>query len=113
MTVKPNPYPTQDGGNAKAIMNLRDVAMFDGSAMTDGYAGAIAQIGVRAQSAIYSAQVSSGLATSAKSAATSVSGVNLDEEAANLLQYQQAYQASSKMIQIAQTIFTTLMQNLQ
>ena len=113
MTVEPNPYPTQDGGNATAIMNLRDVATFDGSALTDGYAGAIAQIGVRAQSAIYSAQVSSGLATSAQSAATSVSGVNLDEEAANLLQYQQAYQASSKMIQIAQSIFTTLIQNLQ
>ena len=39
-------------------------------------------------------------------------GVNLDEEAANLLQYQQAYQASAKMIQIAQNIFDTLIQNL-
>ena len=113
MTVKANPYPTQDGGNAKAILDLRDVAMFDGAATTDGYAGMLGQIGVRAQSAIYSAQVSNGLATSAQSASTSVSGVNLDEEAANLLQYQQAYQASSKMIQISQTIFTTLIQNLQ
>ena len=37
---------------------------------------------------------------------TSVAGVNLDEEAAKLLQYQQAYQASAKMIQIAQNILT-------
>ncbi|MDC7691592.1 flagellar hook-associated protein FlgK [Vogesella indigofera] len=37
------------------------------------------------------------------------SGVNLDEEAANLLRYQQAYQASSKVIQVAQEMFRTLL----
>jgi flagellar hook-associated protein 1 FlgK len=42
----------------------------------------------------------------------SVAGVNLDEEAAKLLQYQQAYQASGKMLQIAQSIFDSLLQNL-
>ena len=41
-----------------------------------------------------------------------MSGVNLDEEAARLIQFQQAYQASSKMIQIAQNIFDTLIQGL-
>jgi len=41
-----------------------------------------------------------------------VSGVNLDEEAANLLQYQQAYQAAAKVIQIAQTIFDTIIREL-
>jgi flagellar hook-associated protein 1 FlgK len=35
--------------------------------------------------------------------------VNLDEEAANLIKYQQAYQASSKVMQIASTIFDTLL----
>ena len=40
----------------------------------------------------------------------SFSGVNLDEEAANLIRYQQAYQASSKVIQIAQQIFSDLLQ---
>jgi flagellar hook-associated protein 1 FlgK len=43
---------------------------------------------------------------------TAVSGVNLDEEAARLIQYQQAYQASSKMIQIAQNIFDSLLQGM-
>ena len=43
---------------------------------------------------------------------TAVSGVNLDEEAAKLIQYQQAYQASAKMIQIAQNIFDSLIQGL-
>lgn len=101
-----------NGGNATAMMNLRDKAMFDGAAMTDGYASAISQIGIRTQSAGYAATVSSTIAANLEKDRTAVSGVNLDEEAAKLIQYQQAYQASAKMIQIAQNIFDTLIQGL-
>lgn len=104
--------PKLNGGNASAMMALRDRATFDGAALTDGYAGLIAQIGIRAQSANYSAAVSTSIATNSEKDRAGVSGVNLDEEAAKLLQYQQAYQASAKMIQIAQSIFDTLIQNL-
>ncbi|MEI8031649.1 MAG: flagellar basal body rod C-terminal domain-containing protein, partial [Comamonadaceae bacterium] len=45
----------------------------------------------------------------AKQAQQSLSGVNLDEEAANLLRYQQAYQASGKMMQIASGLFQTVL----
>jgi flagellar hook-associated protein 1 FlgK len=38
-----------------------------------------------------------------------LSGVNLDEEAANLLRYQQAYQACGKVIQVASTMFDTIL----
>ncbi|HPW30889.1 MAG TPA: flagellar basal body rod C-terminal domain-containing protein, partial [Rhodoferax sp.] len=112
ITVNANLYPTLSAGNATAMMGLRDVAMFDGAAMTDGYAGLISQIGIRTQSADYAASVSATIATNVERDRAGVSGVNLDEEAANLLQYQQAYQASAKMIQIAQNIFDTLIQNL-
>lgn len=101
-----------NGGNATAMMDLRDKAMFDGAVMTDGYASAISQIGIRTQSASYSATVSSSIAANLEKDRTAVSGVNLDEEAAKLIQYQQAYQASAKMIQIAQNIFDTLIQGL-
>ena len=101
-----------NGGNATNMMNLRDVAMFDGAAMSDGYASLISQIGIRSQSANYSATVSTNIATNAEKDRTGISGVNLDEEAAKLIQYQQAYQASAKMIQIAQSIFDTLIQTL-
>jgi flagellar hook-associated protein 1 len=47
--------------------------------------------------------------TQALAAQQAVSGVNLDEEAANLLQYQRAYQASAKAMQIANTMFDALM----
>ena len=46
----------------------------------------------------------------ADKAAQNVSGVNLDEEAANLLKYQQAYQAAGKIMQVADTIFNALLQ---
>jgi flagellar hook-associated protein 1 FlgK len=101
-----------NGGNATNMLNLRDTTMFDGAAMSDGYAGLISQIGIRAQSANYSATVSTNIAVNAEKDRTGIAGVNLDEEAAKLIQYQQAYQASAKMIQVAQTIFTTLIQTL-
>lgn len=101
-----------NAGNAKALTNLRDLALFDGAPLTDGYASLISQIGVRTQSANYAADVSTSIAANTEKDRVGVSGVNLDEEAAKLLQYQQAYQASAKMIQIAQSIFDTLIQGL-
>ncbi len=105
-------YRNQDSANASAMMSLRDVSMFDGAALTDGYAGLMSQIGVRVQSATYASDVSSAIAAKLETDRASVSGVNLDEEAAKLLQYQQAYQASAKVIQIAQGIFDTLIQTM-
>ncbi|MFZ2219682.1 MAG: flagellar basal body rod C-terminal domain-containing protein, partial [Rhodoferax sp.] len=101
-----------NAGNASAMMGLRDVAMFDGATLSDGYAAVIAQVGIRTQSAMYTSDVSNAIAANLETERTAVSGVNLDEEAAKLLQYQQAYQASAKMIQIAQSIFDTLIQTV-
>lgn len=111
-TVAPNAYPTLNAGNAETMLALRDVAMFDGAALTDGYASVMSQIGVRVQSAGFAAEVSGSIAKNIEKDRTSVAGVNLDEEAAKLLQYQQAYQASAKMLQIAQSIFDTLLQTV-
>ena len=111
-SVQANAYPTLDAGNADAMLDLRDLAMFDGGPLSDGYAGLIAEIGIQVQSAKSASTVSTSIATSVEQQRTGVAGVNLDEEAARMLQYQQAYQASAKMIQIAQSIFDTLMQGL-
>ena len=102
-------YAKLNAGNANALLNLRDVALFDGASLSDGYAALMSQVGVKVQSAQYTAEVSKSIADNLETSRTSVSGVNLDEEAAKLLQYQQAYQASAKMVQIAQTIFDSLM----
>jgi len=111
-TVQANAYPTLNAGNAETIMGLRDVAMFDGAALTDGYSGLMAQVGVRVQSADFAANISKSIADNIEADRTAVSGVNLDEEAAKLLQFQQAYQAAAKMLQISQSIFQTLLQGM-
>ena len=103
---------TRNAGNATALMNLHDEKMFDGAALSDGYAGLMAQVGTRTQSAEYASQVSGTIANNLEADRTSVAGVNLDEEAAKLIQYQQAYQASAKVLQIAQNIFDTLIQSI-
>ena len=111
-SVQPNADPRLNAGNALSLMALRDAALFDGSAMTDGYAGLMAQVGVMVQGASYAADVSQSIANNVEQDRSSVAGVNLDEEAAKLLQYQQAYQASAKMLQIAQGVFDALLQSL-
>jgi flagellar hook-associated protein 1 FlgK len=106
-------FAALDAGNAGALMDLRDMALFDGAKLSDGYASLISQVGVRSQSAQYAAEVSQSIADSLETQRTGVSGVNLDEEAAKLIQYQQAYQASAKMIQVAQAIFDSLIQTVR
>lgn len=112
VTAQPAAFSKLSAGNANAMMGLRDTVMFDGATLTDGFAGVISQIGIRVMSASYSANLSGTIAVNAEKDRAGVSGVNLDEEAAKLLQYQQAYQASAKMIQIANSIFDTLMQSM-
>jgi len=112
LLAQPAAFRNLNAGNAAAMMNLRETPMFDGAALTDGYAGLIAQIGIRTQSANFAAEVSTAIAANLEADRTSVSGVNLDEEASKLIQYQQAYQASAKTLQIAQSIFDTLIQTL-
>ena len=51
--------------------------------------------------------------TDASNAQQSVSGVNLDEEAANLVQYQQAYQAAAQVINVSSTLFKSLLNAVQ
>jgi hypothetical protein len=70
----------------------------------------IANIGVRVQSTTNAAQLSADVAAEAEQARSSKAGVNLDEEAARLIQYQQSYQAAAKMLQVAQSVFETLLQ---
>jgi flagellar hook-associated protein 1 FlgK len=101
-----------NAGNAEAMLALRDGAMFDGGPLIDGYASLMADIGVRSLGAKSASTVSTDIATNLEKDRAGVSGVNLDEEAARMLQFQQAYQAVGKMMQVAQNIFDTLMQSL-
>ncbi len=75
----------------------------------DAYASALAAVGVSVQSAGYAATQSAAIAADAKTAVSEKAGVNLDEEAARLIQYQQSYQAAAKILQVAQSVFDSLL----
>ncbi len=103
----------RNAGNGSAFLDLRDKQLFDkNTSLSDGFSSAIAQIGARTQSASYAAKLSSTIATNLEADRTAASGVNLDEEAAKLLQYQQSYQASAKMLQVAQSLFDSVLQTV-
>ena len=100
----------RNSGNALAFLDLRDAKIFDnGTTLSDGFSSAMAVVGTRTQSAQYAAELSANVAASLENERTAVSGVNQDEEAARLLQFQQAYQASAKVIQIAQSLFDNVL----
>ncbi|QXZ09021.1 flagellar hook-associated protein FlgK [Comamonas sp. Y33R10-2] len=111
VSFAPNAFYGSDTGNASSFLSLRDAVIFDGTTtLSDGFSTAMAQIGTRTQSAAYAAKLSDTISQNLEGQRTAVSGVNLDEEAAKLLQYQQAYQASAKMLQVAQAIFDSVIQ---
>lgn len=100
-----------NAGNAAEFLALRDRAVYDqDTKFTEGFAAALASIGTRTQSAKLAAEFSSTVSQNLEADRSAVSGVDKDEEAARLLQYQQAYQASAKVIQIAQTLFDSVLQ---
>ena len=119
-TVGRNTYPLSDNRNANGLLSLRDASFVGavwsggvlqpGASVTDAYASVIADVGVRVQSAKAAADLSSAVSDQADKDVASKSGVNLDEEAARLIQYQQSYQAAAKMLQVAQSIFDSLLQ---
>jgi flagellar hook-associated protein 1 len=115
--------PAANNGNAVAFVGLQNTpfvgAMTTGSGtlvpgrnITDAFASALSDIGVRVQSAKSSAGISASIASTAESARVNKAGVNLDEEAARLIQFQQAYQAAAKTLQVASAVFDTLLQTV-
>jgi flagellar hook-associated protein 1 FlgK len=81
-----------------------------GRTLDDAWALAVADAGVRVQGVATAAQISRAVADQADLRRAAGAGVNLDEEAARLIQYQQTYQAAAKVLQIAQSVFDTLLQ---
>ena len=112
LNVEPTPVSAlaSNNGNALALLGLRDVGLVNGETATEAYAQAMSAIGVRVQGASTAAQIAQAVSFQAEQNNSANSGVNLDEEAARLIQFQQSYQASAKMLQVAQTLFDTLLQ---
>ncbi|HDR9488156.1 TPA: flagellar hook-associated protein FlgK [Burkholderia aenigmatica] len=110
-TVAPNTGGTNDGSNALALSKLVNAKSFgNGSTtLTGAYANYVNGIGNTTSQLKSSSAAQTALVGQITSAQQSVSGVNQNEEAANLMQYQQLYQANAKVIQTAATLFQTVL----
>ncbi|HEU4621976.1 MAG TPA: flagellar basal body rod C-terminal domain-containing protein, partial [Burkholderiaceae bacterium] len=108
-TVRLNPAPSSDNRNALSMADQRDARLIGGDRTSDAYATLLGEVGARVQSADSAREIAQRIADDAKLAQSNASGVNLDEEAARMLQYQQAYQAAAKVISAAQTLFDSLL----
>ena len=98
-----------DGSNALKMGNLQNAALVGDTTLTQSYSDYVGQVGQLASQTALSDTTQSTLVNQLKTQQQSVSGVNLDEEAANLMQYQQMYQANSKVIQTAGNTFDTIL----
>jgi flagellar hook-associated protein 1 FlgK len=107
-----------DNRNALALANLENtpVALLQNgvptgttSTLQDAYGQMVSKVGALTNAANVSASAQQSLLNNAKTASESVSGVNLDEEAANLIKYQQSYQAAAQLIAITKGIFDSLL----
>jgi len=75
----------------------------------EAYAGLVSSIGEKTASAEISLKAAEAMQTQSSSWFESVSGVNLDEEAANLVKFQQTYAAAARILSTAQTLFDTIL----
>jgi flagellar hook-associated protein 1 FlgK len=102
---------TGDTRNASLIGDLQSKNILDNGKATyqSAYANLVSTIGNKTREVQTNATAASTQLASTTTAAANVSGVNLDEEAANLLKYQQAYQAAAKVMSTADTIFQSLL----
>ena len=100
-----------DNRNMLSLIELRDAkTLKDGSqSYTSLYGSTLSSIAVETRSAISNAETEQSLLRSAEDRLEGLRGVNLDEEAANLIRYQQAYQAAAQVISVANDIFDTLL----
>lgn len=111
-SVGPNTNGTGDNRNALLLAGLQRQKTVGGGTASyqSAYAALVSQVGTKTRELEVTSTAQAAVLAQAVQSQQSFSGVNLDEEAANLMRFQQAYQASGKVLQIASTLFDTLLQ---
>ncbi|MGO1234077.1 MAG: flagellar hook-associated protein FlgK [Marinobacter sp.] len=114
-TIEYNDNGISDNRNAELLAALGTQNTMNGGSQnfTEGYAGLVEDIGVKTRQSQLDKDASSTLLEQSNNQRESVSGVNLGEEAGRLIQYQAAYNASSKVMSVAQDLFNTLLQSFR
>lgn len=112
ISLSPTSHPAASNGNALRFDDLANRGLIDGTTVGDAYANVLADVGVRVQGAVASADNTATVAARARAELSADVGVNLDEEAARLIQFQQSYQAAAKLLQTSQTLFDALLSSV-
>jgi flagellar hook-associated protein 1 FlgK len=110
-TIAHNTGGVSDGSNALLLAKLQSKKTIgsNASSFNDAYAQLVSTVGNKARQVQISNTAQTSLTAQIRTAQQSVSGVNQDEETANLLMYQQMYQANAKVIQTASTMFDAIL----
>lgn len=107
-----NTAATTDGRNALALGKLQTQNTVAGGSATfqTAYAEMVARNGVKTRELKVTGEAQQAVFEQAQANRDALSGVNLDEEAANMIRFQQAYQASAKLLEVGKTLFDTILQ---
>jgi len=97
-----------NNANAEALYALRNQAVINGQSPTDYYSGIVFNVGNASANANAEQSASSLVLQQLNDQRSSVSGVSLDEEAANMVRYQQAYSASAQIISTINSMMQTV-----
>ncbi|MBS0545804.1 MAG: flagellar hook-associated protein FlgK [Proteobacteria bacterium] len=115
-TLSDNAGGVADSRNAALLGALQTTKLMVNDAsgkptatLNNAYAQLVSKLGNKAREVQTGEKAQDALLAQAKATRDSVSGVNLDEEAANLVRFQQAYQASARVMSVAQTLFDTML----
>jgi flagellar hook-associated protein 1 FlgK len=113
-TVQSNAGGTGDNRNALASASAQSTGVLANGAttITGAVSALITGLGSQAQQINTAQTAQTAVNNQALSSVQSITGVNLDEEAASLLQWQQAYQAAAQALTIGNSLFTTLIDSV-
>ena len=114
-TLSANTASSSDNSNAQLMAGIANQTLLNGGLNTLGSANAamVSQFGAQAQQAKQQLSAETSIQSQDQTQLSSVSGVNLDEEAASMMQFQQAYQAAAQVIATSDTLFQSLVTALQ
>ncbi len=104
-----NPDESGNASIASRIADLQNVNLLRGEKFSDHYNSIVSKVGSKVQESSFLKDSQGIVIDSLKNRRDSISGVSLDEEMSNLVKYQQAYQAASRMISVADELIQSVM----
>lgn len=119
--LEDNPSGVSDNRNALKLVDLQTKQTVgvtpgvagSGFSFTDGYGELVERVGTLTAQARMDSEATGAILKQATDNRDSLSAVNLDEEAANLIKFEQYYNASAQIIQVARSLFDTLINSFR